>query len=80
MGTEDGGIIPRSLDVELRDVVQFVHEGVAASLRSLLLDVPVAELVANHVLLADTEWSDVVCELGLVFLGRSQIHQLLRSV
>lgn len=80
LGAEDGGVIPRGLDVQLRDVVQFVHEGVAAGLRPLLLDIPVAELVSDHVLLADTEWSDVVCELGLVFLGSRQIHERLGSV
>jgi hypothetical protein len=80
LSTEDSGVIPRGLDIQLRDIVKFVHESVAASLCPLLLDIPVSELVANHVLLADTEWSDVVCELGLIFLCSRQIEKLLGGV
>ena len=80
MGAEDGRIIPRSLYIKLCDVVELVHEGVCSALGLLLLNIPVAKLISNHILLADTKGSDVVGKLGLIVLGRSQVEKLPGSV
>lgn len=80
LGTENGRIIPRGLNVKLRDVVELVHEGGSARLVLLFLNVPVAQLITYHVLLSDSKGSDVVCELGLIVSVLGQVHDSLGSV
>jgi len=76
LGTQDGGVIPRGLDVDLSNVVELVHESGFTTIALLFLDVPVAEFISNHVLLADAEWSDVVGELWLVVLVLGEVEEL----
>ena len=76
LGAQDGGVVPRRLNVDLGYVVELVHESVGARLTLLLLDVPVAQLIADHVLLADAERRDVVCELWLLVFGSREVQQL----
>ena len=75
LGREDRVVGPHTLDENLRDVVFFVQEIIL-----LLLDVPVAEFVADQVLLPDAERSELARHRrrGLVSCVRRQVQERLR--
>lgn len=68
------------MNIKLCDVIELVHESVSATLGLLLLNIPVAQLISNHVLLADAKGGDVVCKLGLIVLGSCQVEKLPGSM
>lgn len=80
LSAQDGGVVPRGLDIDLCDIVKLIHESVGACRSLLLLDVPVAQLVADHVLLPDAERGDVVRVLGLLVFGGGEVQQLRGSM
>ena len=76
MGTQDAGVVPGSLDVDLGDVVEVIEELVF----SLLLNISQSKLITDHVLLSDSKGSDIVKVLWFVGSILDQVERLLGSV